>query len=401
MIGKIDEKWSFETKLLNEGAYFDYPADHPEALPIHMSTAHNVADLSELEKRYDERGYCYNRNRNPNRSALCHLMTCLEGGGDSIACSSGMAAISSALIANTKAGDHILSDRTLYGETIEIFEKILARYGVETSFADFTDPEDIKRNMRDNTVILYTETVSNPLVGVPDMKTIADIAHKGKAILIVDNTFMTGALVQPLRLGADLVVNSLTKFANGHSDAVCGSVTGSPERIKAIYDLQVLLGTQADPFSSWLVTRGIRTLDLRIKKQSRNAEALADALIRSPYVKKVNYPGLASHPQHDTAKSEFGPYYGGMLSFEVEDDREKMNLFLRSMNLAHYAMTLGGYRTTLSYPVLSSHSNMSREERMKMGISDGLLRVSVGIEEPDDIIRDFTQALEIAYKKQS
>ena len=212
---------------------------------------------------------------------------------------------------------------------------------------------------------------------------------------------MTGALVQPLRLGADLVVNSLTKFANGHSDAVCGSVTGSPERIKAIYDLQVLLGTQADPFSSWLVTRGIRTLDLRIKKQSRNAEALADALIRSPYVKKVNYPGLASHPQHDTAKSEFGPYYGGMLSFEVEDDREKMNLFLRSMNLAHYAMTLGGYRTTLSYPVLSSHSNMSREERMKMGISDGLLRVSVGIEEPDDIIRDFTQALEIAYKKQS
>ena len=147
MIGKIDEKWSFETKLLNEGAYFDYPADHPEALPIHMSTAHNVADLSELEKRYDERGYCYNRNRNPNRSALCHLMTCLEGGGDSIACSSGMAAISSALIANTKAGDHILSDRTLYGETIEIFEKIRARYGVETSFADFTDPEDIKRNM--------------------------------------------------------------------------------------------------------------------------------------------------------------------------------------------------------------------------------------------------------------
>lgn len=399
MIGKINEEWSIETKLLNEGAYFDYPTDHPEALPIHMSTAHNVTDLAELEKRYQEKGYCYNRNRNPNRTALCHLMTCLEGGEDSVACSSGMAAISSALVANTKAGDHILSDRTLYGETIEIFENVLARYGVTTSFADFTDPDDIKANMRDNTVILYTETVSNPLVEVPDLKKIADIAHSGNAILIVDNTFMTGALVQPLHLGADLVVNSLTKFANGHSDAVCGSVTGSAERIKTVYDLQVLLGTQADPFSSWLVTRGIRTLELRIKKQSRNAAALAEALSRSPYVKRVNYPGLAGHQQHETAQREFGPYYGGMLSFEVEDNRDKMNTFLRSMNLAHYAMTLGGYRTTLSYPVLSSHSNMSHEERMKMGISDGLLRVSVGIEEPEDIICDFMQALEVAYKK--
>lgn len=397
MVGTKDENWTFETMLLNEGAYFNLETTHPEALPIHMSTAHNVNDLADLERRYEVGGYCYSRNRNPNRTALTELVSCLEGGEASVACSSGMAAISSAVIANTKAGDHILSDRTLYGESIEIFEDILKKYGVETTYADFTDPEDVKAKIQPNTVILYTETVSNPLIEVPDLKEIADIAHEGGAILIVDNTFMTGALVQPLKLGADIVVNSLTKFANGHSDAVCGAATGKAELINKIHDLQVLLGSQADPFTSWLTCRGIRTLELRIKKQSRNAAALAAALEKSPYVKKVNHPSLASHKQHAVAEKEFGPYYGGMLSFEIDEDRDKMNLFLRSMNLAHYAMTLGGYRTTLSYPPLSSHENVPEEERLKMGITNGLLRVSVGIEGEEDIIRDFLNALEIAY----
>lgn len=397
MIGKIDENWGFGTKILNEGAYFDKETSNPEALPIHMSTAHNVNDLADLERRYEVGGYCYNRNRNPNRTALIELMNCLEGGEASIACSSGMAAISTALIANTKSGDHILSDKTLYGETIEIFEDILKRYQVETTFADFTDLDDVRSKIQDNTVILYTETVSNPLVGVPNLSEAAQIAHQNGALLIVDNTFMTGAQVQPLKLGADIVVNSLTKFANGHSDAVCGSATGGKDLIRKMYDLQVLLGTQADPFSSWLVCRGIRTLNLRVKKQSQNAAALAAALEKSPYVKKVNHPSLADHPQHEIAEKEFGPYYGGMLSFEVDEDRDKMNVFLRNMNLAHYAMTLGGYRTTLSYPPLSSHSNVPEEERKAMGIGNGLLRVSVGIEEEQDIIHDFLNALEVAY----
>lgn len=401
MVGHIDEEWQFGTRLLNEGAYFNLETSHPEALPIHMSTAHNVNDLEDLQRRYDVSGYCYNRNRNPNRTALNELMTCLEGGEASVSCSSGMAAISSAVIANTKAGDHILSDRTLYGESIEIFEDILGKYGVETTFADFTDLDDVRSKVQENTVMLYTETVSNPLIEVPDLQAIADIAHEHGALLIVDNTFMTGALVQPLRLGADIVVNSLTKFANGHSDAVCGAATGKAELIGKIHDLQVLLGSQADPFSSWLICRGIRTLDLRIKKQSKNAAALAAALEQSPFVKKVNHPSLASHKQHEIAEREFGPYYGGMLSFEIDEDRDKMNLFLRSMNLAHYAMTLGGYRTTLSYPPMSSHENVPEEERLKMGITNGLLRVSVGIEEEEDIVNDFLTALEIAYGDKS
>ncbi|MFR9018160.1 MAG: trans-sulfuration enzyme family protein [Fusobacterium sp.] len=398
MFKDFDETLSFETNILEAGAYFRLSASNPEALPIHMSTAHNVEDLADLQKRYDEKGFCYNRNRNPNRTALIELMNYVEGGEDSIGCSSGMAAISSAVIAHTKAGDHILSDKTLYGETIEIFTNILGKYGVETTFVDFTDLEEVKANIKPNTVMLYTETVSNPLIGVPNLKAVAEIAHKNNALLIVDNTFMTGALVKPLKLGADLVVNSLTKFANGHSDAVCGAVTSKAELIKKIYNLQVLLGTQSDPFTSWLTMRGMRTLELRIKKQCENASALAAALEKSPYVLKVNHPSLKSNPQHTLAHEQFGDYYGGMMSIELPEDLEKMNKFMRNLKLAHYAMTLGGYRTSIAYPVMSSHSDMTREERLAIGISDGLLRISVGIENTQDLINDFTQALEAAYK---
>lgn len=397
MFKEFDESLSFETNILEAGAYFRLPTSNPEALPIHLSTAHNVEDLDDLQKRYDEKGFCYNRNRNPNRTALIELMNYVEGGEASLGCSSGMAAISSTIIAHTKAGDHILSDKTLYGETLEIFTKILKKYGVETTFVDFTDLEEVKANIKSTTVILYTETVSNPLIGVPNLKTLADIAHSNNALLVVDNTFMTGALVKPLKLGADLVVNSLTKFANGHSDAVCGAVTGKSELIKKIYELQVLLGTQADPFSSWLIMRGMRTLELRIKKQCENASALAAALEKSPYILKVNHPSLESNPQHLLAHEQFGDCYGGMLSIELPEDLEKMNKFMRTLKLAHYAMTLGGYRSSLAYPVMSSHSDMTREERLAIGITDGLLRISVGIENTQDLINDFTNALETAY----
>lgn len=399
MIGKFHDDMSFETNILEAGAYFRLPTNNPEALPIHMSTAHNVEDIEDLQKRYDNGGFCYNRNRNPNRSALIEMMNYVEGGENSVGCSSGMAAISSAIIANTKAGDHIVSDKTLYGETIEIFTNILGKYNVETTFVDFTDLDAVKAAVKPNTTLFYTETVSNPLCGVPNLKKVADIAHANNSILIVDNTFMTGALVKPLKLGADLVVNSLTKFANGHSDAVCGAVTGSAELIKKIYNLQVLLGTQSDPFSSWLTMRGMRTLELRIKKQCENANALAAALEKSPYVLKVYHASLESNPQHSLAVEQFGNNFGGMMSIELPEDLEKMNKFMRELKLCHYAMTLGGYRSTMSYPPMSSHSDMSKEERMAIGINDGLLRLSIGIENTEELVADFLNALEVAYGK--
>lgn len=398
MFKETDKEFSFETDVLLKGAYVRNPVTNPEAPPIYMTTAYNVEDLDDLQERYDEKGFCYNRNRNPNRSTLIELMTYVENGEDSICCSSGMAAISTAVITLTKAGDHILSDKTLYGESLEIFTDILGKYGVETTFIDFTNLDEVKSSIRPNTTVLYTETVSNPMIAVPNLKALADIAHENNAYFIVDNTFMTGALARPLDFGADLVVNSLTKFANGHSDAVSGAITGKKELIAECYKLQILLGSQADPFSSWLVQRGIRTLELRIKKQAENAAALAHALNESPYVIKVNHPSLDTHPQHEVAKQQFNGYFGGMLSIELPEDREKMNKLMRNLNLAHYAMTLGGYRTTLSHPVMSSHYGIPKETLLKMGITDGLLRISVGIENQNDLVKDFLEALEKAYK---
>lgn len=399
MFNDFDETMAFGTQILESGAYFDEPYDHPEALPIHLTTAHNVTDLNDLLERYKKKGHCYNRNSNPNRAALGRLMSTIEGGEASEGFNCGMAAISTAIIANCKAGDHILSDKTLYGETLEIFTDIVKKFNVETDFVDFTNLDEVRVGIKPNTVMLYTETVSNPLISVPDLKAIADIAHASGAILIVDNTFMTGALVRPLSLGADLVVNSLTKFANGHSDALCGSITGIKEMMEKIYHMQILLGTESPVFDTWLTMRGIRTLELRIQKQSDNAAALAAALEKNPHVKRVFHPSLPSSPYHEVAARETGgKYFGGMLTIELDDDLDKMNTFIRSLRLAHYAMTLGGYRTTMSYPPFSSHDNLTREERYAIGISDGMLRISVGIEDTADLIADFEQALEKAYQ---
>lgn len=389
--------FSYETSLLRVGSYLDAPATNPETLPLYLTTAFNVEDLDELYERYDEHGFCYNRNRNPNRNALEKLMTYTEGGEASAIFSSGMAAISTTIISLVKAGDHILSEQTLYGETIEIFTHILAKYGVEVDFVDFTDLEKVKSSIKKNTVLLYTETISNPMITVPDLEKIAQIAHTNHAYFVVDNTFMTSVGAKPLSFGADVVVNSLTKFANGHSDAVCGAATGKQECMDLIHANQVLLGGTADAFNSWLVQRGMRTMQLRVEKQMSNAAKLAAALEKSPYVKKVYHPSLKTHPQHDIAMRQFKSEdkCGGMISIVLEDDKTRMNAFMRKLNLAHYAMTLGGYRTTLSHPVSSSHYDVPEEERKKMGITWGMLRISVGIENAQELIEDFTEALKV------
>ncbi len=399
MLDNRKKIYSYETELINQGEYIRNNASHPETAPIYLTTAFNVEDLDELMARYREKGFCYNRNRNPNRTALAELMTYTEKGEDSIICSSGMAAISTTVLALTKAGDHIVSDRTLYGETIDIFSEIMDKYGVEVTFCDFTRMEEIRAAVRENTKIFYTETVSNPMISVPDLRAVAREAHSRGALFIVDNTFMTSVGITPISYGANIVVNSLTKFANGHSDAVCGAVTGKADLIEKMYHYQVLLGCTADAFTSWLVLRGMRTMQLRVEKQMENAAKLAAALEKNPYVKEVFHPSLKSHAQHDLALSQFGSTVrcGGMLSIRLEDDRDKLNQFIRSLDLAHYAMTLGGYRTTIAHPVSSSHYDTPEEERKKMGITSGLIRISTGIENAGDLIEDFTSALESVY----
>lgn len=395
MFKKDRKEYSYETELLNRGAYIQLSASNPETAPIYLTTAYNVQDLDDLQDRYDQKGFCYNRNRNPNRTALIELMTYLEKGESSVICSSGMAAISTAILSIVKSGDHVVSDQTLYGETIDIFSKVLSNFGVSVTYVDFTDLTQVRAAMQKSTRVLYTETIANPMITVVDIAAIADIAHESGAALIVDNTFMTSVGIRPLEHGADLVVNSLTKFANGHSDAVCGSITGKKILIDKAYNLQVLIGSSADAFTSWLVQRGMRTMALRMEKQMANAQKLANALEASPHVRKVNYPGLKSHPQHELAVRLFKNGYGGIMSIVLPEDKEKMNAFMRRLNLAHYAMTLGGYRTTLSHPIMSSHYDVPEEQRRKMGITFGLLRISVGIENGDDLVQDFLQALEV------
>ncbi|WP_445487715.1 trans-sulfuration enzyme family protein [Niallia sp. 03133] len=391
----MDEKmFSRETEILNKGAYLKGRADSPEAAPLYLTTAFNVEDLDDLEDMYSVQGYTYIRTRNPNRNALAELVTYLEKGENSLIFSCGMAAISTALLSILEQGDHVLSDKTLYGETIDLLEG-LSKFGISVTFIDFTNLEEVHNSIQPNTKVLYTETISNPMITIVDIEALAAIAHENKAKLVVDNTFTTSLVIRPIEKGADITINSLTKFANGHSDVSVGSITASEEIIKKAYSLQVLLGTTANPFDAWMCQRGMRTMDLRVQKQMDNAAKLAKALEKHPNVLKVHHPSLDGHPQNELAQKIFENGYGGMLSFEMPNNREKINEFMRRLKIAHYAMTLGGYRTTISHPVSSSHYAVPEEERLKMGITFGLLRVSVGIESPDDLIADFSQALDV------
>lgn len=383
------------TEIIMQGAEVKGTLSTPEVLPIYLTTAfRGGADLDELNEYYAVKGYTYNRIRNPNRNALAELVSYLEGGEASMICSSGMGAITTTLLSLADAGDHILANSNLYGETLEILD-VIKRYGIESTCVDFTDVDAVRKAVQANTKIIYTEVISNPTMAVVDVEAVARIAHDCGAKLVVDNTFTTSTVIKPIDFGADVTINSLTKFMNGHSDIVGGSATASKDIVDKASKLQALLGCTLDPFSSYLCERSLRTLDLRMERQLKNAEALAEALDEHPRVLKVNHPSLPTHPQHDIANRLFAKGYGAMLSFEMPEDREKINAFMRRLHIAKYAMTLGGYATTLSYPILSSHASVPRDIRLKMGITDGLMRVSVGLEDAQDLIADFTQALSV------
>ncbi len=396
MLKEQDRLYNFETEILRKGGRVRSLATNPETIPIYWTTAFNVEDLDDLQDRYKARGFCYNRNRNPNRTALIDLITYLEGGEDSIACSSGMGAISTTIIALSASGDHLLVDDTLYGETFEILEKICAKYNVEYTVIDFNDLAQVRAGIRPNTKMLYCETIANPTCTVVDIRELAQIAHGNNALLVIDNTFATPVICRPLELGADIVINSLTKYASGHSDIVAGTATGSKDLVKTLQSYLSIMGATADPITAWMAERGMRTMDLRLKKANDTAKKLAAALAASPYVQKVNHASIPDHPDHQLAQKQFDHGgYGAMMSIILDEDREKMNAFLRRLDLVHYAMTLGGLRTTLAHPVSSSHEDMSEEERLKIGITNGMIRISVGLEDPDDLIGDFLQALEV------
>jgi cystathionine gamma-synthase len=392
----IEKKYSSKTEILYKGADITESNMHPEAPPICPSTAYIMADMDEYDYvNGGNGGYFYSRTANPNRDSLAELISYLENGESSIICSSGMAAISTALLTFSNCGDHIVASSSIYGETIELFNDMLSRFGIEITYVDFCDIEAVKNAVRPNTRILFTEIISNPLISVIDIEKIVDISHQAGSLVIVDSTFTTPLVIKPLDFGVDVVIQSLTKFYNGHSDVTAGSISATSELCKKMYSSQLRLGCCLDPNSSWLALRGIRTMGLRVSRQIENAQLLAEALSNNPQVRKVNYPGLKSHPQHILAARIFTGGYGAMISFCVEDNREKVNAFMHELKLVKYLGTLGGYRTSISHPATAFRFDFTQDELIGMGMSEGLIRISVGIEDITDLIHDFTQALEV------
>jgi cystathionine beta-lyase/cystathionine gamma-synthase len=354
-------------------------------VPIYQTSTYVQLELGK------HKGYEYSRTGNPTRSALERNLAALEHGTHAFAFASGMAAIH-AVASLLKAGDHVLAGRNLYGGTFRLFERVLKDFGLRFSYTDTRRSEDMERALDAATRLVFIETPTNPVMEITDIRTVAELAHQRGLLVAVDNTFMSPYFQLPLVLGADIVVHSTTKYLNGHSDGLGGAVIVRDSELAArIQFLQNSIGAVLGPFDSWLVLRGVKTLAVRMRQHNENGLAVARHLEAHPKVKQVHYPGLASHPQHELAQRQMTGF-GGMLSFET-GSLESAKSVLKSVRLCSLAESLGGVETLISHPATMTHASVPAEERKRLGITDGLVRISVGIEEAEDIISDLDQAL--------
>lgn len=390
------DKMNINTKALYIGGEITRKDILPESTPIYQTSSYIMDSLDMLYERYDDGGFTYSRLSNPNRSGLEEAISHIENGKYTFCFSSGMASITTGLLTVLKSGDHVIANSALYGETIQILTEVLNEYNIEASFIDFDKLSELEKSIRPNTKLLYTEILSNPLVNVTDIVKVVEIAKRANIKVMVDNTFTTPFLIRPIEYGVDIVVNSVTKALNGHFDVTGGVLsTNDIELAKRVETLITLMGSVMDPNSAWLTLRGLRTAPLRIAEQNKNARELAKLLKEHSKIKKVFHPSLKDHKGYTLAKQLFdNNMYGSMLSIEVEDDMKYMNKLVKGFNLVRYANTLGGYRTTLSHPVSSSHLTVSEEKCKAVGIHSGILRVSCGIENIEDLMEDFTRAFD-------
>jgi cystathionine beta-lyase/cystathionine gamma-synthase len=370
------------------------------AAPIYPSVTYLYDQMEDLDGVFagTRQGYVYSRYGNPTVTALEEAAASLEEGEAGLAFASGMAAIHATLLAvGARAGSTVVAAQDIYGATYALLEKLLRTQGVATTFVDVTNPQEVEAACATlKPVALLAETVSNPLLKVADLPTLAEVAHRHGAALLVDNTFATPFLVQPLALGADVVIHSATKYLSGHGDVLGGVVVTSEARREKLFEVLKVTGGNLDPHQAWLTLRGIKTLPLRTRQHCKNALAVAWWLEEHPRISHVNYPGLISHPQHELAKQLFQEQgYGGMVSFDLADAGQKeVFRFFEALKLCLPATTLGDVCTLVLYPAHSSHRALSTEERARIGIGDGLVRLSVGIEAVEDIIGDLEQALD-------
>lgn len=380
----MEQHVSFQTKLLHNKWKMD-PQTGAVSVPIqHASTFHQF-DFDTFGK------YDYSRSGNPTREALEETIAALEGGVRGFAFSSGMAAISTAFLLLSK-GDHVLVTEDVYGGTYRMITEVLSRFGIEYTFVDMTDLHEVASHIRPNTKVIYVETPSNPLLKVTDIRGIVKLAKANGCLTFLDNTFMTPALQRPLDLGVDIVLHSATKFLSGHSDVVAGlAVVKDEELAKQLYKLQNSFGAVLGVQDAWLVLRGLKTLHVRLEQSSQSALAIARYLADHPKVEEVYYPGLTYHPGHAIQRYQASGF-GAVLSFRLADE-EAVRTFVKHVRIPVFAVSLGAVESILSYPAKMSHAAMPKEERERRGITDGLLRLSVGLEAADDLIADFEQAL--------
>ncbi len=378
----------FETLTIHAG-------ERPDAtfgaisVPIYQTSTFAFKDVGET------RGYDYSRTANPTRKVLEDTVAQLEGGKAGFAFATGMAAETTA-VHLLKAGDHVISGDDIYGGTYRLFQNVMSNFGLEFTFLRMDSREKIEQAIKPNTKMLWVETPSNPLLNIVDIEMVADIAKKHNLLTVMDNTFATPYFLRPIEYGIDLVVHSTTKYLNGHCDVVGGViVTTTDELTERVQFLLNAMGTCASPFDCWLVLRGIETLPLRMKQHEENAIAVANYLAGHSAVKRVLYPGLQSHSGYEIATRQMKGY-GGMVSIELKGNIEAVKSFVRKMKLFSLAESLGGPASLAEHPATMSHASMPEDFREKVGITDGLIRLSIGLENIDDLIDDLGQALEHA-----
>ncbi len=386
-------KLNFDSKCVHAGIE-DY--EHgPVIPPIYQTSTFKFKSTQQGAAlfRGEKEGYIYTRMSNPTVEAMEKAVASLEGGYRALGCGSGMAAISTTLLTLLNTGDHVVFSEAVYGPTATLIVNVLSRFGIESTPVNSTDLKNIEEAMKPNTKVVYIETPGNPTLAITDLSGAAEIAHKHGALMVVDNTFMSPALQRPFEHGADVVVHSMTKFLNGHADVVAGIiVVKSHEDYKKFRSVLNQLGGVIDPFNAFLVHRGLKTLDVRMQRLSDNAMKIAKFLEAHPKVKWVRYPGLESHPQYEIAqKQQSAP--GGMVSFEIKGGFAAGEAVMNSVKLCTLAVSLGGVETLIQHPASMTHLSMGREAREKAGITEGLVRISVGIENVNDLIADLEQAL--------
>ena len=375
----------FATKAIHAGQEPD-PSTGAIMTPIFQTATYAQAGLGE------NKGFEYSRTSNPTRSVLEACMAALEDGKYGLAFASGMAA-ESAILSLLSAGDHIVSCDDLYGGSYRIFERVMRRYTVETSYVPADDPDAYEKAIQPNTKMVWLETPTNPLLRLVDIRAIAEIAHRHKLLVVVDNTFASPYFQQPLKLGADIVVHSTTKYINGHSDVVGGAlVLNDEEAYEAIKFYQNAAGGVPSPFDAWLILRGIKTLAVRMRQHEENARAVAGFLAEHPRVEKVYYPGLVSHPDHELAKRQMSGF-GGMVSFQPKGSLVDIAQIVRRFKVFALAESLGGVESLVCHPASMTHGSIPKDIRESRGLTDTLLRLSVGIEDKEDLMRDLEQAL--------